>query len=94
MRAAVLSDIHANLPALESVLTAVEALVLARDRWPLGGARLRAVGAVLGVVVLAACAQGALGDILDAHPDLLGIGLGKVFSAFMTGNLVFDLVGS
>ena len=55
------------------VLTAVEALVLARDRWPLAGGRLRAVGAVLGVVVLAACAQGALsasGDgVKEAYAD-------------------------
>ncbi len=55
------------------VLTAVEALVLARDRWPLGGARLRAVGAVLGIVVLAACAQGALSasddGVTEAYSD-------------------------
>ena len=55
------------------VLTAVEALVLARARWPLPGVPLRPLGAVLGVVVLAACAQGALsaGDdaVKEAYSD-------------------------
>ncbi len=55
------------------VLAAVEGLVLARDRWPVAGPRLRVLGAVLGVVVLAACAQGALstdGDaVTEAYSD-------------------------
>jgi galactan 5-O-arabinofuranosyltransferase len=55
------------------VLTAVEALVLARGRWPLPGVPLRALAAVLAVVVLAACAQGALsaGDdaVQEAYSD-------------------------
>ena len=55
------------------VLTAVEALVLVRARWPLPGVPLRALGAVLGVVVLAGCAQGAIstgGDaVKEAYSD-------------------------
>jgi galactan 5-O-arabinofuranosyltransferase len=55
------------------VLTAVEGLALARARLPVPGVPLRALGAVLGVVVLAACAQGALsaGDdaVKEAYSD-------------------------
>jgi galactan 5-O-arabinofuranosyltransferase len=55
------------------VLTVVEALALARARWPLPGVPVRALGAVLGVVVLAGCAQGAIsaGDdaVKEAYSD-------------------------
>jgi galactan 5-O-arabinofuranosyltransferase len=55
------------------VLTAVEALVIVRGRWPSPGLPLRALAAVLGVVVLAGCAQGALsaGDdaVKEAYSD-------------------------
>lgn len=55
------------------VLTAVEALQITRVHWPDVGVRLRALGGVLAVVVLAACAQGALsaGDdtVKEAYSD-------------------------
>lgn len=50
------------------VLTAVEALRLARARWRSLGPRLTAFGAVLAVVVLAACAQGSV----SAEGDTVG----------------------
>ncbi|MCD2193319.1 galactan 5-O-arabinofuranosyltransferase [Actinomycetospora endophytica] len=55
------------------VLTAVEAVLFARTRWPALGGRLLALGGLLAVVVLAACAQGALSadddTVKEAYSD-------------------------
>jgi galactan 5-O-arabinofuranosyltransferase len=68
-----LSPVVELVLACAGVLSAVEAVQIARTHRPDVGVRLRALGGVLAVVVLAACAQGALSSdddtVKEAYSD-------------------------
>lgn len=64
-----LSPVATLVLVCAGLLTAVEAMQRARLRWPDFSVRLRALGGALAVVVLAACAQGALSPDQDTTKE-------------------------